>query len=843
MQRKIICGVFLFLNSLLIQAQRVPVFNQIDLPHNYYYHELYLPQLTSGPSSASWTPDGKALIFSMAGSLWRQHITTDVAEQLTDGDGYDYQADVAADGKTVLFVRYDGSSMELMTLDLATGKESALTQNKSVNLEPRWSPDGKSVAFVSTMNTGHFIPHVATWDGHQLTNVMALMTDQKSEVRRYYYSAFDHGINPAWSRDGKSLYMISNHEIAHGTGDIVSMNLASKEIKTLQHEETSWRARPDPSPDGTRLVYSSYQGRNWQQLWLLPAQGGYAFPLTYGEYDNTCPRWSPDGKQIAFISNRDGNTSLWLVNAYHGGQTQLISKYFRFLQPHSPQTFQVKDENGKDMAARVSITDGREKSYAPVDSWIHSDDSSFPNQRRYEPHYFHREGMFKVHVPAGKLFIQVTKPEYEIAKVELAMPVATQVPVIITLKKLRLPPGAGTWWSGDLHVHMNYTGSYLNTPERLISQAKAENLNFIFNLIVNKEQRIPDISYFSTDPDQASTAENMILHGQEFHTSTWGHLGLLNLRDHLILPDYSGYPQTAAESLFPNNSFIIDLAHAQKALAGYVHPYEIPEIFPDQSPTMTHSLPIDAALGKVDYVELMGFSDHRATEHVWYKLLNCGIRIAAGAGTDAMANYASLRGPVGLNRVYVRGEGLLDKNKFLNSLKAGKSFVTNGPLIGLKIENASPGDSVFIYPKGQSLAYTAFLRSPYPVDHFEIVWNGEVVAKHPLTGSKKSLDAVGKVNVKGPGWLVLHTWSDSPNEDLTDIYAYASTNPVFVGSAGKKTPSKSAAEYFIKWVSRIETKARALTTWRTEDEQTSVLSDIAKAKKYYEKCAQTSTVK
>ena len=92
----------------------------------------------------------------MAGSLWRQHITTDVAEQLTDGDGYDYQADVAADGKTVLFVRYDGSSMELMTLDLATGKESALTQNKSVNLEPRWSPDGKSVAFVSTMNTGHF---------------------------------------------------------------------------------------------------------------------------------------------------------------------------------------------------------------------------------------------------------------------------------------------------------------------------------------------------------------------------------------------------------------------------------------------------------------------------------------------------------------------------------------------------------------------------------------------------------------------------------------------------------------------------------------------------------------
>jgi hypothetical protein len=63
---------------------------------------------------------------------------------------------------------------------------------------------------------------------------------------------------------------------------------------------------------------------------------------------------------------------------------------------------------------------------------------------------------------------------------------------------------------------------------------------------------------------------------------------------------------------------------------------------------------VDVALGKVDYLEVMGFSDHRTTASVWYRFLNSGFRLPAGAGTDAMANFASLRGPVGLNRVYVR---------------------------------------------------------------------------------------------------------------------------------------------------------------------------------------------
>ena len=109
-------------------AGREPVLKQVDLPHNYYWRELYLPQLTTGPSSASFLPDGNTLVYSMAGSLWRQRIGDDDAVELTHATGaYDYQPDVARDGRTVVFTRYDGKAMELWTLDLASGRARALT--------------------------------------------------------------------------------------------------------------------------------------------------------------------------------------------------------------------------------------------------------------------------------------------------------------------------------------------------------------------------------------------------------------------------------------------------------------------------------------------------------------------------------------------------------------------------------------------------------------------------------------------------------------------------------------------------------------------------------------------
>src|SRR5438094_2122371 len=101
-------------HSLCAQPRPVP---PIDLPHSYYYREMYLPQLTTGPSSVAWSPDSRSVVYSMAGSLWRQKLDSTVAEQLTAGAGYDYQPDFSPDGHWVVYASYAKDAIELWALN------------------------------------------------------------------------------------------------------------------------------------------------------------------------------------------------------------------------------------------------------------------------------------------------------------------------------------------------------------------------------------------------------------------------------------------------------------------------------------------------------------------------------------------------------------------------------------------------------------------------------------------------------------------------------------------------------------------------------------------------------
>ena len=72
--------------------------------------------------------------------------------------------------------------------------------------------------------------------------------------------------------------------------------------------------------------------------------------------------------------------------------------------------------------------------------------------------------------------------------------------------------------------------------------------------------------------------------------------------------------------------------------ATFLHPFDDPPHPFEAAEPLSNELPVDVALGKVDYIEVLGFSDHRTTADVWYRLLNLGVRLPAAAGTDAMAN-------------------------------------------------------------------------------------------------------------------------------------------------------------------------------------------------------------
>ena len=179
-QHRILLAGLLLVSALPVLAERKPVAVQIQLPHNYYYREMYLPQLTSGPSALTFSPDGKELVYSMGGSLWRQIIGSDEARELTHAGGYDYQPDWSHDGRHIIFTRYQNDAIELWQLDLQTGQEVALTSHGDINLEPRYSPNDRQVAFVSTADSGHFNLYVAEIAGDRLSASKRLVPEHTS---------------------------------------------------------------------------------------------------------------------------------------------------------------------------------------------------------------------------------------------------------------------------------------------------------------------------------------------------------------------------------------------------------------------------------------------------------------------------------------------------------------------------------------------------------------------------------------------------------------------------------------------------------------------------------------
>jgi len=253
---------------------------------------------------------------------------------------------------------------------------------------------------------------------------------------------------------------------------------------------------------------------------------------------------------------------------------------------------------------------------------------------------------------------------------------------------------------------------------------------------------------------------------------------------------------------------------------------------------ITNAMPVDVALGKADYIEVVGFADHKATAEVWYKLLNLGFHVPTGSGTDAMANYASLRGPVGMNRVYLNTGGSSEPAALQAALKEGRTFASNGPQLALEVAGKSLGDTLTLPAGGQTVTYRAALRSPVAIDHFEIVQNGRVVARHKLAKARTHADVSGKLNLREGGWVIARAWNDGADPLILDLYPYATTSPVYVSVGGAPTNSPADAKYFVHWLDRVIAAAEGRTDYNDDRERQATLDYLHAAQAIYVQKAQ-----
>ena len=142
----------------------------------------------------------------------------------------------------------------------------------------------------------------------------------------------------------------------------------------------------------------------------MPAAGGDAFPISYGDFDNVNPRWSPDGSKIAFISNRDwqyivvgANDSRRRADRRSSRANGSISK------PMGNIALRVVDETGSQWRHGFSLPAADGLAYAPDGAWMYADDSFDRSERPFEAHYFDTTGVSEITVPAGTVEVGVMR--------------------------------------------------------------------------------------------------------------------------------------------------------------------------------------------------------------------------------------------------------------------------------------------------------------------------------------------------------------------------------------------------------------------------------------------------
>lgn len=806
--------------------------------HNYYFP----PAGSSTPWWPSWAPDGKSIWFAMHGSLWELRIGENTARERMHAREFLSSPEVSPDGKWLAYTADNHESINLMLLELASGRTVPLTTGRHINVDPAWSPDGKRLAYVSTEPNGYFNIFVVELDNGRKGRLLQVTTDHSFGRDRLYFGAQDLHIAPTWSPDGRELIFVSNRGVALGSGavwraPVEADVMSSGRARMIHKEETLYRTRPHWSADGKRIVYSSHLGGQYNNLFVLPAVGGEPYKLTFGEYDSFHPRWSPtlgaersglDGEWIAYISNEQGLPQLKLLKSW-GGKQQLIRIDRReWKRPMGRVRVRVLDDSGRPTAARIYPRASDGKPYTP--------DNAYERLSTLNRHLFHTTGEFTVEAPVGEYGVEAVKGfEHWPAKETIAVEAGRTHELTLRMKRMVDLKSVG-WYSGSNHVHMNYAGNLHNTPENLFLMNAAEDADMIGHQIANKDNRILDYQFFipgrSTHP--LSTPDRIMHTGQEYRPPFYGHVSLFNLKQHLISPFTTGYEGTAIESLYPSNTDVFRFAKQQGAIRAYVHPFA-----GDRDPLETNlgvakGFPVDVALGALDYLELWSTAGEGALIP-WHHALNAGFKVPATGGEDSISSLHRTR-LVGATRGYfLLNPGQLSWENFMAALLKGRGFVTNGPLLQFRIGQALPGDEVRLPPAGGTVTVEGELHSIVPLDRFELVQNGRVVERILLTGDRRHAAFKKDVRAEASSWFTLQAFANASAHPTEDSRPMATTNPIYVHVGDRPIRSRASAEYFVRWIDKLTEMARAHPGWRSEKEKSHVLAQFAEAREVYAK--------
>jgi TolB protein len=208
------------------------------------------------------------------------------------------------DGRHIAYTSYRYGKPQIFIKDLATGNTKRITAYRGLNISPSWSPDGKRLA-VTLSKDGNPDIYIIDSSG----NVLERLTNGP-------------GINvsPTWSPDGTRLAFVSDRG---GQPQIYIYDMTSRTIKRLTYNG-NYNTDPQWSPKGDRIAYAARIGGQFQIMTISP-DGGEPTQLTTAG-DNENPSWSPNGRMILFSSSRLGGKAIFVMQA-NGADQRMVIKH------------------------------------------------------------------------------------------------------------------------------------------------------------------------------------------------------------------------------------------------------------------------------------------------------------------------------------------------------------------------------------------------------------------------------------------------------------------------------------------------------------------------------------
>lgn len=804
-----------------------------------YMNNFYLPPATSStPWAPDWHPDGKSIAVAMSGSIWEVSPETGIATELTYSNKYHSSPDWSPDGKWLIYTADDGgNTIELEILNVETKERHSLTEDQQVYVDPVFSPDGSKVAYVSTQPNGYFNIYVRPIENGQWSGeAVAISKDHQYPSSRLYFGKWDMHIAPSWFQDGKELLLVSNRNVALGSGNVYRVPVEENGMLKAQPvlvEQTLYRTRPDVSIDGKRFVYSSTVGAadQFNNLYVQPTTGGQPYKLTFFQHDAFHPRWSPDGEWIAYISNQGGLPQLALLETYGGKQQPIEITQRNWKRPMGKLKVQVRHkETGTDIGSRVYLTAADGKTYTPTDTY-----ARFSGRG---DKLFHSTGEFQLELPVGPVELLFVKG-FEFRPLHVKEMIKANQ---ITSLEVELDPiadwSAQNWFSGSTHVHMNYGGNFHNSLENLMRISEAEDQDLVLHQIANKDNRILDYQFFipGGDPHPLSTEKRLLVVGQEYRPPVWGHVFMFGMKDHLISPFTNGYEGTGIRSQYPSNTDMFRKARRQGAWVGYVHAFS-GEVDPLEG-NLNHAkgFMVDVALGTTDAIEWADAG--RAGFFPLYAVWNNGLRVAACGGEDAI-NDLHWSKQIGSYKTYVfTSTKGLEMKAWFDGLKQGHAFVSNGPLIEFTVDDRISGETINLPDSGGIVEIAAEVNSIVPFEKVLLLFNGEVVEEFLPEYDRTHFEYRKSHQVKESGWYHLRV-EGKPEErfPLDAAYALAFTNPVWVKVGDQLIRDQQSAEYSIRWIDKLEQIMNDDPGWRSQKEKDHVFGQLREAKEIYQRLA------